>query len=163
MKSNYTKNQFLANWATLNPPEQTMFGYLAFFAQIDYFQSVIDVFEAFGLIAEVSIPSTHSSKSIKIPVVCIKLIDGSKVYLRDNFHNLKVSFDLTFEYPEFNTDSTYKPAYLDSCYFEGFDRRWVFAKYTKANRQQFSCEAKSDIDLIGEFAKLAWYVKKNNN
>jgi hypothetical protein len=161
VNNNYSKNQFLANWVALNTPDKTMFGYLAYFAQVKYFQSVIDIFEVFGLLAEVSIPSTHRSKSIKLPVVCLTLIDGSKIYLRDNFHNLKVSFDFTFQYPDFNVDSTYKPAYLDSCYFEGFERRWVFAKYTKTNTQQFSCEAKSDSDLIGEFAKLAWFLKTN--
>jgi hypothetical protein len=160
VKSNYSKNQFLDNWLALNTPDKTMFGYLAFYHQTHLFQTIIDMFEVFGLIAEVSIPSTHRSKSIKLPVLCITLIDGSKIYLRDNFHNLKVSFDLTFSYQGFNVDSTYKQASLNHCYFEGFESSWVFGKYTKSNTQQFSCEAKSDYDLIGELAKLAYNLKE---
>lgn len=84
--------------------------------------------------------STHTSKSIQLPVVEYQMQRGARLIVRDNFHDIKVSLwapepidhDL-WGIPAFCTNRD-----LSSCYFEGFDKEWVLPGFYRGTKK-FSC------------------------
>ncbi len=121
----------------------------------------MDIFR--GHIKAIEVISTHTSKSVVLPVYHIMLNDGTEFILRDNFYDWKVTvrsdkeFDLPldlFSGSSQNADSNK----ISSSYCEGFDDSWILPIYTKENRSGFTVEVSTDYFL---FAML-FYIKQQS-
>ena len=78
--------------------------------------------------------------------------EGIQFYLRYNFHNWKVS--VLSERPiEVDFEDCFKDEDCNSCYFEGFDSKWVHGSYYD-NPKKFSVELHGHDDLIFFFKNL---------
>ena len=81
----------------------------------------------------------HKSKSIDLPVVQLHCpSNGTKITIRDNFHDLCISVDAPFPIQDIhNMTALFNP---DDCegFFEGFKPSDIHVPYGK-NSQQFSC------------------------
>jgi hypothetical protein len=97
----------------------------------------------------ITVISTHTSKSVKLPVYSFDRSDiGLRIIARNNFYNWKISvisdepiiadFDGLF-----HTTPPIDPAYtgdsLASCYFEGFPKELIFGYYEN-NKSKWSAE-----------------------
>lgn len=85
-----------------------------------------------------SVVSEHTSKSIVLPV--LKFQHGSnKMYIRDNFHDYKLSVEsnlnLNIPLQLITNDDNITP-----CYCEGFSPEWVHGKYSPTNANTFTIE-----------------------
>ena len=100
--------------------------------------------------------STHTSKSIALPVVQITTPYGLRVTIRDNFMNIKVSVEAS------------KPCTNDlfgllaggdsdlrSCYFEGFPYSFIFEPFILGAAKFSVCT--NDRDLFPLARALRWY------
>lgn len=99
---------------------------------------------------EVRVISTHTSKSICLPVYSLERPDlGLRLVLRDNFYNWKLSvlseepiianFDGLF-YTTPPPDPGYSGDPLHPVYFEGFPRDLIFGYYEPSDKKRFSAE-----------------------
>jgi hypothetical protein len=98
--------------------------------------------------------STHTSKSIRLPVVQIARPDMDlRLIVRENFYNWKLSvissvpievnFDGLFQTtPPVEPDYTGNP--LASVYFEGFPENLVFGYYAPSDKKTWSAEIFGD-------------------
>lgn len=85
-------------------------------------ENVLPIAKECDELAEMHVRSTHSSKSIVLPVVELGLPKiGLKIFARDNFYN--TAFTVESENPiiGFN-ESNISFEHLNDCYFEGFAR-----------------------------------------
>ncbi len=87
----------------------------------------------------IMVVSTHTSKSVKLPVFQVTLSSGLKMILRYNFHDWKVSvispFPIECDFLKiFNKDEK-----IHSVYCEGFRDEWVFGTYNE-NNSNFTIE-----------------------
>ena len=99
--------------------------------------------------------STHTSKSIKLPVYSLER-EGLQIILRNNFYNWKMSviskqfIELDFS-GLFHTSPPIDPDYtgdsLASCYFEGFPEKLIFGYYDLSNHKKWSAEISSNYEL----------------
>jgi len=88
---------------------------------------------------EIEVVSSHTSKSIRLPVIRVSGRAGT-IYLRDNFHDVKISFECAdnIEHDLFGITAG-TSFYLSPCYFEGFDKSWVFPGFRKGSRNFSVC------------------------
>ena len=79
--------------------------------------------------------STHVSKACKLPVYYLKLRNGIKVIMRNNFYDWKVSVEIPESYDNLRVgymplDCIMNPGEdILSCYCEGFKKEWVYGKF----------------------------------
>ena len=84
--------------------------------------------------------STHHSKSCLLPVYYIKMRNGIKIIMRENFYDWKVSVVIPDDYPDLKPNTlpddclSYsmvksKTEKISSCYLEGFKDEWSFDAY----------------------------------
>jgi len=103
----------------------------------------------------VKVASTHTSKSISLPVYRIDW-HGIQFTMRDNFHDWKIS--VKSEYPlEIDFEEIFTDDIISSCYFEGFSESWVYGPYSE-NNQEFSVELGSDYSVWFFFYKIKRFV-----
>jgi len=141
----------IARWRKDNPIKDKMSWRGGAEYQYDFFQEVIPALLDVDAEA-VQVASTHTSKSIKLPVVHFNL-HGAKITMRHNFHDVKVSVDspaaLTLpggrtaeflSYLHYDKEGNeVEDTYLHSVYFEGFKPEWIFTGYKPGeNDKQFS-------------------------
>jgi hypothetical protein len=131
-----------------------------------YIEQFIFIRDYFAHIAEqISVISTHRSKSIELPVYYIKLKDiDIELVIRGNFYDYKVSFnyfgkenfDFMFPLRVFRNPEHY----VNSIYCEGFDESWVFPAYTK-DHTRFTVE----LDCTGSFMLFTFifFLEENIN
>jgi len=106
---------------------------------------------------KVEVVSTHTSKSVKLPVYKLEL-KGFTFYLRCNFHDWKISViapyptDINFE-NLFGIDDKINPIYC-----EGFDKSWVFGSY-KDSSKQFTISLEKEEELWFFFRKIFYTVE----
>lgn len=107
--------------------------------------------------------STHTSKSIRLPVYFFMMRNGIKVVCRENFYGWMLSVKLPKDRPYANiipTDllSSGYDQNTPDCYFEGFRTEWVFEGYHKDDIKQrkFSFGIHSDYDFY-----TVMYMLKN--
>lgn len=98
--------------------------------------------------------SHHRSKSITLPVYAFLMHNGIKVICRENFYGWKVSVELPKKRPvaDIIPEDLFEDGYnknISSCYFEGFQDRWVYPGYNPKDRNQtkFSFGVYSDYDF----------------
>lgn len=93
--------------------------------------------------------STHTSKSISLPVYWFVLNNGVKVICRNNFYDWKVSVELPVPFGLENIiplDIISNKENISSCYCEGFKKNWVYETYQPNNLTQtkFTIEISDD-------------------
>jgi hypothetical protein len=83
--------------------------------------------------------STHTSKSIKLPVVQYALPSGVAITMRDNFYDWKISISAPVDI-EFSPMGLFDPNQgHHAVYFEGFPGDLIYGSYAD-NKRQFSVE-----------------------
>ena len=95
--------------------------------------------------APVFVISSHTSKSCRLPVYYIKMMNGIKIIMRGNFYNWKISVDspvdLPVNYLPLDCISDGVNEDIPNYYCEGFKNEWVFGKYNPENPgRQFTIE-----------------------
>ncbi len=131
----------LQAWFNDNQPSDNMFykgGYdrQCMFVRDNFGRLFHDILE------KIEVISTHTSKSIKLPVYHI-VMNGIEIIMRDNFHDWKLSVisDQILDFPDELFSGPEKQ--VNAIYCEGFDKSWVFAPY-KENQKQFTVEIYND-------------------
>lgn len=126
----------------------------------------------------VTVISTHTSKSIELPVYKIER-PGLTLILRDNFHDWKLS--VISETPiiadftgMFHTTPPIAPKYtgdqLSSVYFEGFPEQYIFGYYEPSDKKKFSACIGSEYTLcttvflilrsLGHVKPMIWHTEE---
>lgn len=102
------------------------------------------------------IVSTHHSKSCLLPVYYLKMRNGIKVIMRENFYDWKVSVEIPSEYPALPSDIlpldclSYSMVEnpldkISSCYLEGFKEEWGYDAYVPScPGKKFTIEVPDD-------------------
>lgn len=105
----------------------------------------------------VMVISTHTSKSVLLPVYQINLPSGIEIILRNNFYDWKVS--ITSKEPIrcdfmglFDMDQI-----IPATYCEGFPENKVYPSYSD-NHSNFTCEIRTDYDLYTFMFLLTDYL-----
>lgn len=144
LREEKNKSAHLLCWFIENLPKETMIYKTAAENQI-YF--VRDTLRNFNKISKIEVISTHTSKSIKLPVYHIVWENGIEMILRDNFYDWKISvespLELTYPINLFNNLGKKK---ISSCYCEGFKEEWVFDCYEN-NKKKFTVELYDKYDV----------------
>jgi hypothetical protein len=93
----------------------------------------------------VEVISTHSSKSVKLPVYLIE-VPGLRLIMRNNFYDWKVSIESDVPVADVFNGLVRAGEEVPAVYCEGFDSQWVYGPYTPG-AQQFTVELPSDFEL----------------
>lgn len=97
----------------------------------------------------VTVISTHTSKSVRLPVYQL-MVPGVGVFrMRNNFYDWGVSCDLAFPAPNDLWGDMFNPAKIGS-FFEGFDASWVYEPFA-VNQQRFSLMISSNFEQLYAF------------
>lgn len=85
--------------------------------------------------------STHTSKSIQLPVYYFMMRNGIKVVCRENFYGWMLSVKLPKDrpYEDIIPKDLIECGYdgdISDCYFEGFRKEWVFGGYKPNDKKQ---------------------------
>jgi len=134
----------LSQWVIWHQPKEEMLWRDVALRQFRLFESI-----AASTGATVTVVSSHTSKSIKLPVVLLSYPGGCAIQIRDNFYNYKV----TVWSPHHDVSL---PAGIDGaskiseCYCEGFPRGTVLTSHAK-DRRRFTAEV-TDPDLLRQLA-----------
>lgn len=138
----------LQAWLSLNEPEDKMLWKEPFWNQVMFVRdALIRALYNNGAEAEqnpVKVISTHTSKSIKLPVYQLTH-GGMTITIRNNFYNWGVTVEANEELrylskPVFQLDTA------DSC-FEGFPDNLRLKPYIETNRRSFSFAVGTDYQL----------------
>jgi hypothetical protein len=102
---------------------------------------------------KIEVVSTHTSKSIKLPVFHI-VIEGVELFMRDNFYGWKVSVNSDADW-DFPLELFSKPEeQINHIYCEGFAPEWVYECYA-TNKKRFTVEIYND-DMLFVFLFLLY-------
>lgn len=125
--------------------------------------------------------STHTSKSVKLPVYELYRPDlGLRLILRNNFYDWKLSVisaqPIVADFAGlFKTtppvDEKYTGSELSACYFEGFPRELVFGYYESSDKCQWSAAIGGNFALwttvfllmrsLGAVKPLIWHTPES--
>lgn len=157
----------LQAWMNENGPEDKMIYKQSFFDQCIF---VRDKFQTMLPALKMEVISTHTSKSIKLPVYHIRLLsektgDDIDLIMRCNFHDWKITVvskrNLDFQGLEKEIFSTYfindNEKRISQCYCEGFKEEWIFDNYNPfSNAKRFTIELR-DQNYLFTFMLLLKY------
>jgi len=107
----------------------------------------------------ITVISTHISKSIDLPVYCIKA-NGDKFILRDNFYDWKVSVEthnvhkIDFQKLGVIYNTSKK---INKIYCEGFQDKWVYKSYEE-DKWKYTVEINDNFKLKLFF----WLMQKKD-
>lgn len=122
--------------------------------QFVFFRDVMNSDIFYKRLASLEAVSTHTSKSVKLPVYKAVLDDGTTIIARCNFHDWKVSVwsmsELEFPLSLFNMDSQGNCLHQ---YYEGFKEEWILDNY-KNNKKEFTVELNPGEKYIWTFFYL---------
>lgn len=161
LKLSYDSYKNIHEWALNNEPSDTMIYRDGYWAQIRFIRDrlpelfhdiiynnkyAVNYTEASKRIVVIN---THTSKSIKLPVVLIDLEDtlGFQLIMRNNFHDWKISvlssaFSIQADFGGlFEQDEKINPIYC-----EGFEEKFVFDSYQN-NKKFFTVEIRNDYQV----------------
>lgn len=144
----------LREWCEQNIPGDEMLWKGGFGQQVSFVRDTLNALVWRGVPyddrGDVSVVSTHRSKSIILPVYELARPDlGIRVILRNNFHDWKVSViselllevDLTgLCYTAPPTEPSYTGDHLNPVYFEGFPGDLIFGYYHASDHKRWSME-----------------------
>lgn len=132
-------------WAMNNEPPDAMIYKKGYWIQIQLIRD-----ELFGMfhdrVKEISVVSTHTSKSIILPVYKVSLADGTIMIMRCNFHDWKVTV-ISSTPVLLNTACLRANEGINPIYCEGFDPSWVLGPYAQSSKE-FTFEASNDRRLM---------------
>lgn len=138
----------LQEWINQNEPENKMIYKDVFVDQIFFIRDEIPFIFASSYLKHseiknnIQVISTHTSKSIKLPVYQITLPDICFI-LRNNFHDWKVSVSSDFDIKANFNNLIYPDQIINHIYCEGFKREWVYGPYNN-NQSKFTVELQSN-------------------
>lgn len=142
----------LQEWAVENEPSKNMIFYQGYWEQILFVRDIIPRVILSNLSFEearncLKVISTHTSKSIKLPVYEITIPEHNiTIILRYNFYDWKISVvsekDIELDFMSL-FDEEEEIAHL---YCEGFPRELVFSSYSH-NKKQFTFEVRGKYKL----------------
>lgn len=127
----------LPTWISSNPIQPEMFWLRAAHAQFEVLRQIPALLPS----SDIFVVGAHRSKSIKLPVVEIRVPKGLTINARGNFHNWAVS--VRSDRPLSGLDTSgFDMDYLDEVYFEGFVNAGlkVYAPY-RDGAKEFSFHA----------------------
>lgn len=155
----------LHTWFMENMPGEQMIYKKSAEAQIMFVRDEVPNFFTKSILKTIEVISTHTSKSIKLPVYHIVLTNGLELILRGNFHDWKISVSSPFEVElpeELLTNSTLSGEKINSYYCEGFKNEWIWDSYMK-NKKEFTIEIGASLyDLYTFFFLLSVEVNKES-
>lgn len=139
------KRSQLQEWAVANEPSETLIYRKGYWEQIvfvrdDITEVLAKTYEEYEAIqSDLEVISTHTSKSVLLPIFQLKLPDGTAFTMRYNFHNWRVSVDSPRDVDAdfmglFDPNATFS-----SCYCEGFPEECVYGSYAE-NKRRFTIE-----------------------
>lgn len=143
----------LQEWANANVPADDLRWKSGFWDQICFVRDELGwmLRDDEGKRAPVTVASTHTSKSIRLPVYEINAC-GLKIRLRYNFFNWIVSVEADsymagrYAIVDKFCDLFDRSAVVLPCYAEGFKDEWVFGSY-KDDPTKFTTSLGSKYDL----------------
>ena len=139
----------LQDWANAHEPKDEMLWKRGYWDQIVFVRD--EIHRLFVVTYEeskknpVMVVSTHTSKSIELPVYSIK-IPGIEVRMRYNFYDWKVSIRSDLPVPDVFHNIINKGEKVHQVYFEGFQNDWIFGSY-REDPHQFSVEIGNEYNL----------------
>jgi len=144
----------LQDWISANVPEDKMHQKNSWSDQVCFVRDEIPKFlcgtsfEDYQTVREnITVISTHMSKSIDLPVYCIKA-NGDKFILRNNFYDWKMSVEThnihSIDFEKLGICNTSKP--INQVYCEGFKNEWVYQPYNK-DKWKYTVEIDNDFKL----------------
>lgn len=135
----------LQEWARAHQPDFNLIWKDAYWSQIIFIRdNVAEVFapthEEFVVIQNnMKVISTHTSKSVLLPVFRVELADGTEFTMRYNFHDWKVSVNSPQDV-EADFMGLFNPSErVKDVYCEGFPKELVYSPYEE-NKRQFTIE-----------------------
>src|SRR5436190_125853 len=132
-------------WIKANQPKPEMFGRMLAEEQLAFVSTLKTLVTYYNLQGKVSVVSTHTSKSIRLPVVFIDLT-FAHIVLRGNFENWRVSVLSWPELPEYVGKIFIETEPLFDLICEGFDSEWVFGLF-KDNRRKFTISLTNELQV----------------
>lgn len=152
----------LTTWSRVFEPKNGMSFKKGYFSQIVFVRDEVQ-----GLLRDtykeyadnpVMVISTHTSKSIGLPVYYIYLEKyDTQIIMRYNFYDWKVSINSKYEISEIEDFiiETKKP--ISKLYCEGFNENQIFGRY-KDNNKKFTVELPDNFYLVYTFF---YFVKRS--
>lgn len=154
----------LQEWANTHKPDESMIWKKSFWNQIVFVRDELpktliekynySLYEAIG--DEVRVISTHTSKSILLPVYKISYPGRELTFIvRNNFHDWKVSV-ISCQPIEADFGNLFDPTQkVSSTYCEGFDPSWVFGSHEE-NNMKFTVEIRDNFEMYTFF----WLIRQ---
>lgn len=140
----------LQAWANVNEPGDDLIWKRGYWDQICFVRDELGwLFRIMGDRAPVTVASTHTSKSILLPVYEIKA-HGMTIRMRYNFFNWVVSVEVdetrSWGVPDKFRDLFDREAVVNPIYAEGFKDEWVHGPYAE-DRRNFTCMLNSRYEV----------------
>jgi len=145
----------LQDWISANIPDEKMYWKDSWSQQVQFVRDVIPrlLCEQNGsgymsIRDNITVISTHMSKSIDLPVYCIKA-NGDKFILRNNFYDWKISVEtnnlheINFQKLGVIYDTSEQ---IKSYVCEGFKSEWVYKPYDEV-KWKYTAEIDNDFKL----------------
>lgn len=144
----------LQEWINANSPEEKMLWKNSWSKQVCFVRDEISkflcgpTFEEYQTVRDnITVISTHMSKSIDLPVYCIK-VNGDKFIMRNNFHDWKVSVEThnihKIDFKKLGICDTSEQ--IHQVYCEGFKDEWVYKPYDE-DKWKYTVEIFNDFNL----------------
>ncbi len=152
----------LQDWFMENKPDDNLIYKDGLARQVMFIRDdIISLFarsyeEYKGIQEAARVISTHTSKSVKLPVMEINW-NNWRFILRDNFHDWKVSVRAPYKFKEIEIDFMGlfdKTKVISSVYCEGFKDSWVYGAYNE-DKREYTVEIDNNYQLYMFF----WIVK----
>jgi hypothetical protein len=189
MITEFPMSQDLQAWFVANKPAENLIYGKGLATQVmfvrDELQQLVGQdlkFTAFQKMYIARVISTHTSKSVKLPVYLLQRPDlGLHLILRDNYHDWKLSVISDNPISEdfsglFHTTPPIEPEYtgneLAPCYFDGFPEGTTFGYYESGDKRQWSAMLGSDYAVymtvflimraLGVVKPKVWHTRKSH-
>ena len=145
-----TKPTPLLEWMRANQPAEQLFARDGFLKQIGFLlEDLPEIFHRCDPIyrtnyrtvleKSLTVVGSHVSKSVRLPVVCLQLKDGTTITMRCNFHDWKVSVNSPYDIDR-DFLGLFDPAeQVDRFCCEGFTKKQIYGPYAK-NKRQFTIQ-----------------------
>ena len=151
----------LQAWLVCNIPSEEMVFRDAALAQVRFIRDeAVNMFK--DLLNDLTVGSTHMSKSIILPVYRLQLLGGVTLIMRGNFHNWKVSVESSkASLAGLNGNIFTNSEPIHPVYCEGFTADQVFGTFAQ-DPNKFTAELDTDKDLYTFFFLLKEELKKQS-
>ena len=136
----------LQEWAKANQPVETLIYKEGYWDQINFVLDVLadilarDFDDYIAILNNIRVISTHTSKSVLLPVFRVELKDGTAFTMRNNFYDWKISVSSPRRIVEIDPMGLFDPLKrINDVYCQGFPEQLVYGPYAD-NQLQFTIE-----------------------